>query len=382
MKRIAFFSTPSYGHLTAVHPVVARLVHEGNEVTWYCSARYREFVELSGARFEEYTYDFEQLCNLSEATGNLYHLFEHLLRLNRQFYIHYNRQFASADLILYDSMCSFAKNLARRRGIPHICLCTTLAYNAFTFLGSNLFLSTLRLIIRHRREGMQLIREENRFRKAEQLPRLNLMDIFVNKGDRTLVFSPRQFQPWAWTFGRDFDFVGNTVAGRTNTDTTQYPNDYDIYISLGSIFTERRELLERFLASPFLRSHRVIINIGNAAIQTDCPNVTLVHHTNQQALLQHCRLFVNHGGLNSVFESIHARVPQVCIPQQEEQRMNAKIVARKGLGLYMHQFDEQRLATIWQQLDAYRQRIDAFARDIERQDGTTASVRIIKTKTL
>ncbi|MCQ2257688.1 MAG: hypothetical protein MJZ41_06800 [Bacteroidaceae bacterium] len=48
MKKILFFSTPTYGHLTAVHPVITHLVSEGNEVVWYCSSKYKDIVSMSG----------------------------------------------------------------------------------------------------------------------------------------------------------------------------------------------------------------------------------------------------------------------------------------------------------------------------------------------
>ena len=54
MKKILFFSTPAYGHLTAVHPVITHQVKDGHEVVWYCSSKYKDIVSMSGARYEEY----------------------------------------------------------------------------------------------------------------------------------------------------------------------------------------------------------------------------------------------------------------------------------------------------------------------------------------
>jgi len=379
MRHITFFSTPAYGHLTCVHPVISGLVACGYSVTWYCSGRYRDFVIRSGAVYVEYEGNFDEICDLGEATGNLFSLFGNLLSLNRRYYLQYVDAVlvGDTDLILYDSMCSFAKNIALRHGIPHICLCTTLAYNTFSFVFSNLFWSTTRLIFANMAVGRRLIGEENEFRRGNGLPRLDLMDLFMNTGCRTLVFSPREFQTMASTFGRDIHFVGTTIGNRINMDTSQY-GDCDVYISLGSIFTERRDLLERMVCSRWLRNRNVVINIGNLAMDSPCGNIRLVSHTNQMEILRHCRFFVNHGGLNSVFESIWSGVPQICIPQQEEQRMNALILQRKGLGVCLDDYREGALEDMERMYQSYKTKADAFSQVIRRYDGTQNAVDLIR----
>ena len=44
-KKIIFFSTPAYGHIISVYPVLEELVKRGNKVDWYCSAKYKSLVE-------------------------------------------------------------------------------------------------------------------------------------------------------------------------------------------------------------------------------------------------------------------------------------------------------------------------------------------------
>lgn len=377
MSRIIFFSTPAYGHLTAVHPVITHLVKDGHEVVWYCSSRYKDFVLRSGAHYQEYAGDFDEMCNLREATADLYSLFNHLLKFNRRYFIDYDDKIESLDasMILYDSMCSFAKNIAVKHGIPHVCFCTTMAYNAFTFVFSNLFFSTLKLAVMHLQGWMKMVMGENDFRRRHGIRRLDLMDIFVNKGDQTIVFSPEEFQPMAGTFGSDMHFVGTTIGERVNLDETQY-DDYDIYISLGTISTEHKELLYKMLTSPYIMNRKVIMNVGSLDMPPTASNIRLVSHTNQLELLKHCKLFINHGGLNSIYESIASGVVQVCIPQQEEQRMNAKMVQSKGLGLYMPVWDEERIRAFEQKQGQCHKRLSDFA-DIMKQDGTYNAVKII-----
>ena len=67
----------------------------------------------------------------------------------------------------------------------------------------------------------------------------------------------------------------------------------------------------------------------------------------------------------------------MCIPQQEEQRMNAIIVQKKGLGFYMSFFDEMRLVNLEHEIPKCEKQISDFAKIIRKYDGTENAVKII-----
>src|SRR5262249_53665442 len=52
----------------------------------------------------------------------------------------------------------------------------------------------------------------------------------------------------------------------------------------------------------------------------------------QPEILQRTDVFVTHGGMNSVHEGLYYGVPQVLIPHQFEQLLNARCVAARGAG--------------------------------------------------
>lgn len=406
-KKIIFFSTPAYGHVSSVLPVIQRLVQRGHTVTWYCTAKFKSMVEKSGANYIEYPGEFDSKYDLADITSDFYHLLDYLLQLNRRYYKEYVGRICreEVDLLLYDSMCSFAKNIAAKKGIRSICLCTTMAYNQWTFYFSNMAISTVPLVAKHGLAILKKLQEEKKFRREERLPKVDLMDLFINSGDETIVFIPRALQPFVRTFPKSYTFVGTTIRERARMGEEEEKGsfetqnliqsigeksgspdekqgrsrekDIDIYISLGTIFTENEKLLTTIMQDPFFADKKVIINVGRLQMRSTRPNIKLVSHTNQIELLKHCKMFIDHGGLNSVWESIYRNVPQVCIPQQEEQRMTALVAKRRGLVTYTRQFDIEKIKSCYE--GGYdKKRIGQFAKIIDRADGTGRAVKIIE----
>ncbi len=380
-KRVVFFSTPAYGHLQAVYPVLARLVRAGVRVDWYCTEAYRELVTKTGAHFHPYCVDFSRYP-LDRLTADFFSLYRGLLVLNRRCYLRYRREIREnpPDLLLYDSMCSFGKNLAKQFGLPSVCLCTTLAYNLPTLIFSNLFWPSLKLTVKHAPELLRLTLKEQCFRRREGLPGFSPLDLFVNRGDKTLVFSPPEFQPFAQSFPSSFDFVGTTIRDRIEADSSI--ENCDIYLSLGSIFAARTGELERILETPLFRGKKVIVSAGYAAADLQKrlgrERLSFVRHTNQLALLPKTGLFVNHGGLNSVYESLYFGVFQICIPQQEEQRLTARLVEKKKLGLCCQRPRGWSEAELRRAELKCRPRIERYRRILRSYDGTARALRCIQ----
>ena len=380
-KRVVFFSTPAYGHLQAVYPVLARLVRAGVRVDWYCTEAYRELVTKTGAHFHLYRVDFSRYP-LDRLTADFFSLYRGLLVLNRRCYLRYRREIREnpPDLLLYDSMCSFGKNLAKQFGLPSVCLCTTLAYNLPTLIFSNLFWPSLKLTVKHAPELLRLTLKEQCFRRREGLPGFSPLDLFVNRGDKTLVFSPPEFQPFAQSFPPSFDFVGTTIRDRIEADSSI--ENCDIYLSLGSIFAARTGELERILETPLFRGKKVIVSAGYAAADLQKrlgrERLSFVRRTNQLALLPKTGLFVNHGGLNSVYESLYFGVFQICIPQQEEQRLTARLVEKKKLGLCCPQPRGWSEAELRRAELKCRPRIERYRHILRSYDGTARALRCIQ----
>lgn len=374
--RIVFFSTPAYGHMNCAMPVIKRLSDRGHSIIICGTPKFKNMIESTGAKYSEYPVDLDSKLDLEKATSNFYELFRTLSNLNKRMYLYYLTKTAhlAPDIILYDSMCGFAKDIGAKLKIKHICLCTTMAYNNFVFAFSNMLPSTIKLIGQQGHGFYNVIKNDFLFRKRYGIKRRSQVDMFVNSGDKTIVFTPPQLQPFVHTFPKTFYFVGTTIGDRIKQSAAEY-DDYDIYAAFGTIFG-RNDMLQKIVSSGALDNGKMIV-LSKAA-RTDSPNITYAEHTEQLALLPHVKLFINHGGLNSVYESIWFGVPQLCIPMQEEQKMTSIIAERKGLSVYLKSVDEDSIRKAVAKAKSLSNNIKHFSGIMRSYDGTALAVRIIE----
>ncbi|KAI1702768.1 UDP-glucoronosyl and UDP-glucosyl transferase domain-containing protein [Ditylenchus destructor] len=75
-------------------------------------------------------------------------------------------------------------------------------------------------------------------------------------------------------------------------------------------------------------------NQNDAKLLATAPNVHTVKWVEQRAILAHPKLkvFITHGGMNSINEAAHAGKPMVVIPLFADQLYNAALVKAKGIG--------------------------------------------------
>ena len=199
--------------MVSVAPVIKRLVNNGVQIIWLTTDKYKYIVEKSGAIFEKYKIDFDNY-DLSSVTSNFFELFKNLVELNQRAFEEYENYNFENSYIMYDSMCSFAKNIAYKKNIKSICLVTTMAFNVPLFLTSNMGISSVPLYLKNMRNFAKIVKDEIRFRKKHSILKFKMMDYFVNSADVTIVFSPKELQPCVSTFSKKFYFVGTTIKDR------------------------------------------------------------------------------------------------------------------------------------------------------------------------
>jgi MGT family glycosyltransferase len=164
------------------------------------------------------------------------------------------------------------------------------------------------------------------------------------KGDINIVYTSREFQPETPYIDDSFRFVGPSILATTRTET-DFPWDLldpertRIYLSLGTLYSNNIDFYRTFLTAFSDHPAQFILSVGR---QTDIHNLEpvpgnfIIRSSGPQLdLLQKVDLFITHGGMNSINEALYYSVPLVVVPQQIEQLINGRQVARQGAGVLL-----------------------------------------------
>jgi MGT family glycosyltransferase len=252
------------------------------------------------------------------------------------------------QLVMFDSLALWGMQGARLRRRPSVASITTLVQEGVA--GALSWRDLLPLV------GQALPRVPAIFGRRRELVRrygpgvFPYDSIFPCRGDRNIVYTSRLFQPESTVIDESFHFVGPSisVATRPQSEFPWHLLDSSrpcIYLSLGTIHSDNdafyRIAFDAFAKQPGQYVFSAGSQIDLAALGPLPENVIVRPNIPQLELLPKCCVFVTHGGMNSVQESLYFGVPMVVVPQQSEQRFNGRQVVRHGAGLLLE-------GTLWQ----------------------------------
>jgi MGT family glycosyltransferase len=331
---IAFFNFPAVGHVNPTVGVVEELVKRGHRVTCTVTDHFAPIMKAAGAepvRYDSVFGDFyrapltpeetagEGLRSLNEATS--------LVEQVAPFYEE-NRP----DVIVHDFMAWGARFFAAENDIPLI--------RTYPVFGANEHFSIREKFPVVELNDPQIIEAAQKL--AGVLPRFGLpadaMGFLTHIEKLAVIFLPREFQYAGETFDERFVFTGPCIAERPYQGTWQ-PASADrpvLLISLGTAAGGWPEFFQMAIEAFGDSEWDVLITVGDhtdpAGLGPLPANVDARRYAPQLDVLRHARLFINHGGMNSVMESLNNGVPMVLVPQTTEQRANALRVEELGLG--------------------------------------------------
>ena len=164
------------------------------------------------------------------------------------------------------------------------------------------------------------------------------------KGDLNIVYTSREFQPVTPYIDDSFHFVGPSILASTR-QTSTFPWDrldpqrIKIYVSLGTLYNDRAAFYRTVFRAFADHPAQFILSVGRLKDGPErgpaSDNFILQASVPQLDLLQKVNLFITHGGMNSVNEGLNYGVPLVVVPQQIEQALNGRQVARQGAGVVL-----------------------------------------------
>ncbi|MFI2711951.1 glycosyltransferase [Micromonospora sp. NPDC018662] len=106
-----------------------------------------------------------------------------------------------------------------------------------------------------------------------------------------------------------------------------------VYVSFGTIFYRRPDLLRTVITGAAATGAQVIAAVGDLAEDLALPDdVLAAPYLPQREVLERADVFVTHGGYNSVAESIRAATPMLVIPLAVDQPVQAHFVGSAGFG--------------------------------------------------
>lgn len=339
-KSIIMYSIPAYGHIYSNLYLMQRLNQDGFQVIYYALPPYRKAVEASGCIYRQYPID-EAAIDLTDG--------KRLLRLYRLL-LEYTAamlpvlldevQNENPAVVIFDSLAPWGRAVGDILRIPTFSFYSVLAINGI--FRKSFFSYGTRFGGDFLRYGCELpaaLRWRRQLRKQYGLKKLGILPVLMNKGDYQLLGFSRQIQPGGARFNKSYLFLGPMSRYRPGQDGSrpQLTQKKLIYISLGTIFNDDRELFDAAVACWGGKPVQVVMAAKiDADMRSRLPdNFIAEPFLNQREMLKKASLFLSAGGMNSAHEAIALEVPCLFYPKQGEQLLNARQLERLGFGLIL-----------------------------------------------
>ncbi|ETI67408.1 macrolide family glycosyltransferase [Neobacillus vireti] len=340
MARVLFINAGSEGHVNPTIGVVQELISRGEEVVYFTIEDFRERIEKTGATVR--TFDVQEFLkafisggrnNLLERINGLLHTADIMIpRVLEQIEGEY------FDYIIHDSMFGCGLLLAQILKLPAISSCTSFAQSKSSF--DIMFEQLSREIPEETFAEYQ--RLTAKIKAKYDAPIHSPYEVFCNPEPLTIVYTTREFQPFGEDFDQTYKFVGPSISSRLtqeNVDLTVIQGKSPIYISLGTVFNQALNFYKLCFEAFGNTEHTVVMSIGEKLQLSDLgeipKNFIVKNYVPQTEVLKYTKLFITHGGMNSVHEGLYYGVPLIVIPQSADQPVIAGQVANIGAGIQL-----------------------------------------------
>ena len=341
MLTFAFFNLPARGHLNPTLPVVKELVAGGATVHYCVDEKYRKLVESVGGKFnllpslnrlgqrkagDSSGPDDRQIALMPfamayQAKQVVPDLVEALRALN-------------PDCLVYNTLSLWPRLAARIMGIPAV------GFRPFHGLRVHRTVVAPFASERLARLAAAADRQLAALMSLFGKPILTLEELVSQIEDLTIMFVPKEFQHDAEAFDKRFLFVGPSFI---EAEPEPWPFGEDCrrahlraYISLGTLRNDDPEFYRTCFSAFKPDEWQVVMSVGERVdinlLEPMPANFLVARSVRQTAILPHVHVFITHGGLNSVMESLYFGVPMLVIPSIKEQQLTAHRVEILGYG--------------------------------------------------
>jgi MGT family glycosyltransferase len=343
MAKALFLGLPLHGHTNPSLPLVRALVERGEEIVYFSSEPFAARIQEAGARYRPYRNAFlADLRELSERTDKMSWL---LMRTTGEVLADELDAFRAErpDYIIRDSVAPWGQWVGQILDVPVVTSVPTVAVNrrVLAFAAkSGTRPRSARIVLSKIRHIAKAVRLGRRLRREHGVQGTGIMGLVFGSSGLNIVYTSRYFQPCGESFDDRFLFIGPSIGSRTEAGDVPWDEasrTEAIYVSLGTLFNADPAFYRNCFEAFGGQNVRVVMSIGTttAAASLGAPpaNIVVKPWVPQLEMLRHASVFVSHGGMNSVSESLHHGVPLVVVPQMGEQEIIASRVEELGAGL-------------------------------------------------
>ena len=343
MARVWFYNIPFHGHVNPTLPLIRELVARGDEVTYFSTAAFEARIQATGALYRAYgdSYSFEQ----TRKVAHIVHLGTQVADATYSLLPEVLDSVAaeSPDYLMFDMSAPWGKIASRQLHIPAVASFPHLPFFWRTALND---LRVLRKGISSIRPGYgywrELRRQTARIIKDYRLRDPKSINVLSSSAVLNIVFSSRLFQPYEKHFDASYLYVGPQIELDRQEEPMLIQKQVRqklIYIAVGTVYQANlaffRACIEAFADPQYL----VILSVGRAiepeSLGPSPPNFRIKQYVPQLSVLEQADLFITHGGMNSISESVYYQVPMIVVPNTIEQAINAARVEQLHAGLYL-----------------------------------------------
>lgn len=346
MPKALFFNVPGHGHVNPSLPLVAELTQRGHQIIYFITEGYRARVEAAGAIYRPYTTIQDDYFESRGLSGQVPQQVSYALISTTEEILPELLEAARVeqpDYILFDGMCPWGYMVARILQLPAVASLSLPALSSPPPRAMlSLLLLFLPLIFRDFGKGMAANKRANALTKGYGLPPFGMVGIMNNIGDLSISYTSAEFQPFAHTVDPSVRFIGWTVNDTAPTQPISFEHLQGrrlIYVSLGTLNNRDvrffKSCIEAFAGSEYFVMMSTGKGIRPDAFDSLPENVAVYEWLPQIEVLKRAALFISHGGMNSVHESLYFGVPLLVVPQQAEQTINGMRAAELCAGLML-----------------------------------------------
>jgi MGT family glycosyltransferase len=347
-----FFSVPALGDTYPLLGTLAELVNRGHQIIYYGAKEFEQILKPTGVEFRIYNETIKSI-NFESAELSMVDFFDSLLEYGLGVLDHHLLEALdeNPNYILHGNLSSWGKALGKISGLPTINLFHSAAMLNRDKMGEKgTFTNFLLPLLFYKIKA--LFSKDSKVRKLKELTKFSvkLLDLTQCEEDLNLIYNtPRYCEEFLkgnyryQAVGPSLFFKKDNAQEEFKNFNLYYPKEAVVYISLGTIHSDNADFFNLCFDTFGDSKINILMATGKGTDSfkdlistrkiTIPENFIIEEFFPQQSILHFCDLFITHGGMNSVNESLYHGVPLLVLPHHLEQGANAKRIEEFKLGL-------------------------------------------------